>query len=420
MNFTRFRSLLALGLILGGLATAAVAQTPAAVAAGDWPQFRGPNRDGKSAEKGLLAQWPEGGPKLLWSATGIGIGFSHVSVAGTVYVTGLVGTEGVLRAYTLDGKLAWEAKYGPEYAKDHPGARTIPTVCDGLVYVMSGLGTLSCLDAASGKPVWSAKVFELADAKEIMWGYAESVLIDGDKVFVTPNGKKAAMMAFDRKTGKNVWASAPLDLGTGFVSPLMVEFAKKRMIVSASAKAVTAWAPEDGKVIWQYQNPIQRGNPSDMPIFSDGMLYVTSGYAKGAEGLELAADGTGVKQAWAQLKQDPVHGQAVLVDGYVYASSHQSITGKWSCVEFKTGKLMWQDGGVGKGGSVIYADGMLYCYSEDGNVGLVRPSPEKCQVVSTFKVTQGDGDHWAHLVVSHGRLFVRHGNALMCYGISAG
>ena len=164
----RLRSLLTFGLVIAALSTSAFAQVAATGSATDWPQFRGPNRDGKSIETGLLAQWPEGGPKLLWSATGIGIGFSHVSVAGLVYVTGLVGTDGVLRAYTLDGKLQWEAKYGPEYTKDHPGARTIPTVSDGLVYVMSGLGTLSCFEAANGKPVWTANVFQLADAKEIM------------------------------------------------------------------------------------------------------------------------------------------------------------------------------------------------------------------------------------------------------------
>jgi hypothetical protein len=155
------------------------------------------------------------------------------------------------------------------------------------------------------------------------------------------------------------------------------------------------------------------------PIYQDGLLYVTSGYGKGAIGLALAEDGNSVKQIWEQPQQDPVHGQAVLVDGYVYAASHQKAAGRWSCVEFKTGKLMWEDPCVGKSGSVIFAGGLLYCYSEDGVVGLVRPSPEKCQVVSSFKVTEGEGPHWAHLVVACGRLFIRHGDVLMCYDLSA-
>jgi len=422
MKRARVRDMVALCLAIAAALTAAVSAGPAttSAAAGDWPQFRGPHRDGRSDEKGLMAQWPEGGPKLLWSVEGIGKGFSHVSVAGgLVYVTGLVGKDGVLRAYTLDGKLKWDAKYGPEYDKTHPGARTITTVCDGLVYVMSALGRLSCFGAADGKPVWSVNVFERAEAKEIQWGYAESVLIDGDRVFVTPIGKKAAMMAFDRKTGKPVWASEPLDHESSFCSPLMVEHGKKRMIVTLTDKAVVAFAPEEGTILWQHAYQNQRQNHPVTPIYHDGLLYVTSGYGKGAVGLEIAADGGSVKQVWEQTKQDPAHGQAVWVDGYGYASSHQSIGGKWSCVEFKTGRLMWQDAGVGNGGSVIYADGMLYCYSEDGIVGLVRPSAEKCQVVSTFKVPQGDGSHWAHLVVSNGRLFIRHGSVLMCYKISA-
>lgn len=400
----------------GAFAGPASASAPAA----DWPQFRGPSRDGKSADKGLLAQWPEGGPKLLWSDEGIGKGFSHVAVAdGLVYVTGLVGKDGILRAYTLDGKRKWQANYGPEYDQAHPGARTIPTVHDGLVYVMSGTGRLSCFNAGDGTGVWSVDAFEAAGAKEIQWGYAESVLVDGDNVFVTPVGKKAAMMAFDRNTGRQVWASQPLDHESSFCSATLVKQGNVRMLVTMTDRAVVAFSPADGAILWQHPYQNQRQNHPDTPIYKDGLLYVTSGYGKGAVGLEIAPDGKSVKQVWEQPKQDPAHGHAVLVDGYVYASSHQSLNGKWTCVEFKTGKLMWQDAGVGKGGSVIFADGMLYCYSEDGMVGLVRPSPEKCQVISKFKVPLGDGTHWAHPVVAAGKLFIRHGNAVMCYQVCA-
>ena len=179
-----------------------------------------------------------------------------------------------------------------------------------------------------------------------------------------------------------------------------------------------AFASTDGRILWQHAYQNARQNHPDTPIYHDGMLYVTSGYGKGA-------DGPAIGRRWGQRPagMGAAHSKTrrtarrFLVDGYVYASSHQSSSGRWSCVEFKTGRLMWQDAGVGKGGSVIYADGMLYCYSEDGTVGLVRPSAEKCQVISTFKVPLGDGTHWAHPVVAAGRLFIRHGNALMCYDI---
>ncbi|MCX5670993.1 MAG: PQQ-binding-like beta-propeller repeat protein [Planctomycetota bacterium] len=389
--------------------------------ADDWPQFRGPNRDGKSTEKGLLAQWPEGGPNLLWSVQGIGKGFTHVSVSGgLVYVTGLAGKEGILRAYTLDGKLKWEAKYGPEWDKAQPGARSIPTVHDGLVYVTSGVGNVACFDAAGGKPVWSVKVFELYEAPQVQWGYAESLLVDGENVIVTPCGKKATMVALNRKTGQSVWASPALGQGSSFCSPLLVQHGRNRMIVTMTENAVVAFSPEQGKVLWQHPYENYRQNHPVTPIYHGGLLYVTSGYGKGAIGLAIADDGGSVTQLWEQPRQDPVHGQAVEVDGYVYAASHQKANGRWSCVDLKTGKLAWEDPGVGKSGSVIFADGRLYCYSEDGVVGLVRPSPERCQVVSTFKVPQGEGPHWAHPVVANGRLYLRHGEALMCYDISAG
>jgi outer membrane protein assembly factor BamB len=407
--------------VVAVVAAGAFAATTTTAPAQDWPQFRGPNRDGESAEKGLLAEWPEGGPKLLWSVGDVGMGFTHVSVAGgLIYVTGAVDKQGMLRAYTLEGKLKWEAAYGQEWTKSHPGARSIPTVHDGLVYVASGVGNVACFDAATGKPVWSVKLFEQYEAPEVQWGYAESLLVEDGILICTPCGRKATMVALDRKTGRQVWASPALEQGSSFCSPLLVRHGTKRMIVTMTETAVIAVSPQDGKVLWQHPYQNVRQNHCVTPIYHEGLLYVTSGYGKGAIALAIADDGGSVKQVWEQRRQDPVHGQAVLVDGYVYASSHQSASGKWSCVEFKTGKLVWESPGVGKGGSVIYADGMLYCYSEDGTVGLVRPRPESCQVVSTFKVTQGDGTHWAHPTVAGGRLYVRHGRALMCYDISAG
>jgi outer membrane protein assembly factor BamB len=389
-----------------------------AAGATDWPQFRGLNRDGKSAEQGLLSRWPAEGPKLLWSLQNVGDGFTHVAVAGgLVYVTGLEGKEGMLRAYTLDGKLKWQANYGPEWHVSHPGARSVPTVHEGLVYVASGMGNVACFDATSGQAVWFSKLFELYDAPQVQWGYAESLLVDGDKLFCTPCGKKATMVALNRKTGAPIWGSPALGQGSSFCSPLLIEHGGRRMVVTMTESSVAAFSADQGTVLWQhaYENP--RQNHPITPIYHQGLLYITSGYAKGALGLKIAEDGNSVTRLWEQPRQDPVHGQAVLVNGYVYASSHQKASGRWSCVDLKTGKLAWEAQGVGKGGSVILADGLLYCYSEDGTVGLVRPSPEKCEVISTFKVPQGEGPHWAHLVVADGKLFLRHGKALMCYSV---
>jgi len=281
------------------------------------------------------------------------------------------------------------------------------------------VGNLACFDAVSGKPVWSMKLFEQYDAPQVQWGYAESLLVEGDRLFCTPCGKKATMVALNRKTGQPVWASPALGQGSSFCSPLLIDHGKKRMIVTMTETAVVAISPEEGTVLWQHPYANPRQNHPITPIYHEGLLYITSGYGKGAIGLRIAEDGNSVTQLWEQPRQDPVHGQAVLVDGYVYAASHQKASGRWSCVELNTGRLAWEAAGVGKGGSVTFADGLLYCYSEDGTVGLMRPSPQKCEVVSTFEVTQGDGPHWAHLVVANGRLYLRHGTALMCYDLAA-
>ena len=418
MNPSRNRQVICTVLGVAVLICAPTALAQPEAQAGDWPQFRGANRDGKSAERGLLSRWPDGGPKLLWSVPGVGKGFSHVAVAGgLVFVSGLEGQEGILRAYTLDGKPKWQASYGPEWHISHPGARSVPTVYEGLVYVASGVGNLVCLDTASGQPVWSVKLFEQYDAPQVKWGYAESLLVAGDKLFCTPCGKRATMVALNRKTGQPLWTSPALAQGSSFCSPLLFNHGKMPMLVTMTDTAVVAFSPAQGAVLWQHPYANARQNHPITPIYHEGLLYITSGYGKGAMGLRLAEDGKSVAKLWAQPRQDPAHGQAVLVDGYVYAASHQKASGRWSCVDLNTGKLAWESPGVGKSGSVTFADGLLYCYSEDGTVGLVRPSPEKCEVLSSFQVPQGDGPHWAHLVVAQGRLFVRHGTTLMCYDL---
>lgn len=413
------RALMVGAAVAAAAVLAALAAAPAP--ADDWPQFRGPRRDGKSAETGLLKKWPDGGPKLLWTADGLGTGFTHVSVAkGLVYVTGLVGKRGILRAYTTGGDLEWRADYGPEWGALYAGARSIPTVHDGLVYVAGGTGHVACFAAADGRPVWSMDAFERYQAPQVKFGWAESLLVDGENLVLTPCGRKGTMVAVNRRTGAPVWESPDLGHLSSFCSPLVTEHAGRRLIVTMTDRAVVAFAAQDGKPLWQHPYKNFRGNHPNTPIHQGGLLYIAGGYGKGAAGLELAADGGSVRQLWEEARQDPMHGQAVLVDGYVYASSHKTSAGKWSCLDLKTGRLAWESGEIGRGGSVIYADGLLYCYAEDGGVSLVRPRPDRCEVLSTFKAPLGKGPHWAHPVVSGGRLYIRHGDALMCYDIAAG
>jgi len=394
--------------------------------ADDWPQFRGPNRDGKSAETGLLKKWPEGGPKQLWSVEGLGIGFSSVAVAkGFVYTTGMIEGEGFLFAYDLAGNLKWKQSYGPEWTGSYKGTRTTPTVDGNRVYVFSGTGVMVCFEARTGRKIWEVNTLEKFEGKNIRWGMSGSPLIDGDKVYCTPGGKKGIMVALDKMTGETIWATSGLDEMSAYSSPILIERGGIRLLINMIQKSVICLNAENGKLIWQepYVTPSDTGGVT--PIYKDGAVYVTSAiereFTRGGVMFELSADGTSVSEKWNDQTLDTGHGGVVLVDGYLYGSTFDGIPkGDWVCLEWDSGKVMYKEIWNGNKGSIIYADGMLYCYDENtGDVALVEASPTDFEIVSYFRVTQGSGQHWAHPAISDRRLYIRHGDALMAYDIKS-
>ena len=394
--------------------------------ADDWPQFRGPNRDGKSAETGLLKKWPEGGPKQLWSVEGLGIGFSSVAVAkGFVYTTGMIEGEGFLFAYDLAGNLKWKQSYGPEWTGSYKGTRTTPTVDGNRVYVFSGTGVMVCFEARTGRKIWEVNTLEKFKGKNIRWGMSGSPLIDGDKVYCTPGGKKGIMVALDKMTGETIWATSGLDEMSAYSSPILIERGGIRLLINMIQKSVICLNAENGKLIWQepYVTPSDTGGVT--PIYKDGAVYVTSAiereFTRGGVMFELSADGTSVSEKWNDQTLDTGHGGVVLVDGYLYGSTFDGIPkGDWVCLEWDSGKVMYKEIWNGNKGSIIYADGMLYCYDENtGDVALVEASPTDFEIVSYFRVTQGSGQHWAHPAISDRRLYIRHGDALMAYDIKS-
>ncbi len=392
--------------------------------ADDWPQFRGPNRDGKSAETGLLKKWPKAGPKLLWSVGGLGIGFSSVAITGGfVYTTGMIDGEGFLFAYDLAGNLKWKKSYGPEWRRSHPGTRTTPTADDGRVYVFSGTGVMSCFNAKTGEKVWHVDTLTKFDGKNIRWGMSGSPLIDGAKVYCTPGGKKGVIVALDKLTGETIWANESLSESSAYCSPIIIKRGPNRFLVNMIQKSIICVAPDTGKLIWRepYETSYDTGIVT--PVYEDGRLYVTSvverQFTTGGIILELSADGKNASRKWSDQRLDCHHGGVVLVDGYIYGSNFNTITtGDWVCLDWNTGKVMYEAAWNGNKGSIIYADGMLYCYDENtGDVALVKPSPKRFEIVSSFRVTEGTGKHWAHPALSDGRLYIRHGDALMAYDI---
>jgi len=384
----------------------------------EWPQFRGPNRDGVSSETGLLKVWPEGGPKLLWTAKGCGRGYVAPAIAeGTVYTAGDIGNDCFVLALDLNGELKWKTSNGNAWTGDIPGARGTPTVNGGMVYHLNAHGDLACLDAKTGSKLWGRNVLKEFGASNIAWALAESVLVDANNVICRPGGRDACLVALDRKTGKTVWASKGADEQATHSSSISFTFAEIRHVVSLTTKAVVAVNAENGETLWRH--PLPWSNQTiPTPIYSDGCVFITIGNF--CANLKLAAEGGKLapKELWRKDDFMTYMSGAVLVDGHLYGF-HGVHTGNWCCVNFETGRTRWAVKGVPKGG-LTYADGMLYCTDERGTISLVKATPEAYHLVSQFKVPGGgSGPLWAPPVVCGGRLYIRHGDCLHVFEVAA-
>ncbi|MBM4042167.1 MAG: hypothetical protein FJ290_27030 [Planctomycetes bacterium] len=398
-------------------------------AAADWPQFNGPNRDNKSPETGLLKEWPQGGPKLLWAAKGIGHGFAAVAVAnGLAYVTGNVGNDTLITALNLDGTVAWTAKNGPAYKREHPGTRSTPTIDAGRLYHLNADGDLACLEArapgagdGSGKPLWALNILKRFGGRNITWGLAESPLIDGDRLIAVPGGEETSIVALNKLTGETVWTCKGIGEKPGYASPILVHHQGLRQIVTLMAKAAVGVNADTGELLWKVPHETPYDENIFTPLFHGGHIYFATAHARGSRLLKLHVEGKkcSVELAWTTDKLDSHHGGAILLDGYLYGFCHGNYKPRWDCLEWKTGKLTHSEP-TGVGGSVTYADGMIYAMDERGRVMLIKPSPSERRVVSEFQLPRGGpGPFWAHPVVCGGRLYLRHSDTLSAYDIQA-
>lgn len=393
--------------------------------ADDWPQFRGVDMIGKSSETGLLKEWPENGPKLLWEVDGLGDGWSSAAIAnGTVYTTGMLDKKGYVFAFDLNGKQKWKVSYGPEWNRSYQGARSTPTVEGDRFYIMSGLGVVYCLNSATGDTVWSFDSVTKYKGQFPLWGISENIVIDGDNVICTPGGEIASVAALDKMTGKVVWECKELKQQSTYCSPRIFDMEGNRILVTMLRDSVVGIDAKSGKLLWEdsfdgYHSDRKRAVNANIPIFHKGRIFSTSGYDNGGAMLQLSADGTKAKQLWTSTVVDTHHGAVMLIDGYVYGSTWTSNSkGDWACIRWDDGKQMYDTPWNGNKGSLIYADGMFYCYDEnDGDVALVKASPDGFNVVSSFKITKGKGKFWAHPSISDGRLYIRHGEYMMVYSI---
>lgn len=387
--------------------------------AGDafWPQFHGPERTNISAEKGLLQKWPEGGPELVWTAKGLGHGYSTVSIAGgLIYTSGNVERDTVITALDLDGQTVWRYKNGKVWTKNYPGTRATPTFDEGRLYDLSPVGNIVCLDAKSGKKIWGYNILDKFGGKNTQWALCESLLVDGDRLICSPGGPKTCMVALNKKDGSVVWEAESTGDLAGYSSPSLVEYGGLRIVVTMTNKAMIGVNADTGELQWRVKHISYADENVLMPIYEDGCVFASTLLAGSVKWKINVKDGKAtLEELWRTQEMDNHHGGVVLIDGYLYGTSTVKNRNLWVCLDWETGEMKYKAKGVGKG-SVTVADGLLYTFSENRLMGIVRLTPSGHDVISSFEIPKGGkAMSWAHPVVCGGRLYLRHGEFLYAY-----
>ena len=395
--------------------------------ANDWPSWRGAERNGHSPDKGILAKWPDGGPKLVWAFEDCGKGYSSPSVVGNrLYYTG--SRKGKAEIICLDagsGEEVWATIIGIDPEKGYntgwgAGTRGAPTVDDGLVYAMNANGDLICVTADKGEKKWALSLVEDFGGGIPGWGYSESPLIDGNKLIVTPGGAQGAIVALDKKTGKAIWQSKDLKDGAQYSSVIVADVKGKRQYIQLFMKTLAGVDAETGDVLWTSKWP-GRTAVIPTPIYSDGHVYISSGYGVGSKLVDIT--GGEAKDVWSNKVMKNHHGGVIKVGDHLYGFSDGPGL---VCQDFKTGEQVWNERGEGKSkGAVHYVDGMLVCIDEsEGSCFLAKASPDGFEELGRFpmpsktKLRDGNGGKvWTHPVVVNGKLYLRDQDLVFCFDV---
>ena len=385
----------------------------AGVFAADWPQWRGPNRDGLSAETGLLASWPAGGPRVLWRAAGLGEGYSSMSVAGgRVYTQGQNGTQEFVIAFDVKtGARAWMTPTGRTFRESRGnGPRGTPTIDGDRLYAMAADGTLVCLEAATGKTLWSQNVVQKYGGSIIPWGMSESPLVDGARLIVAPGGRGASVVALSKADGALVWKAGSDQ--AGYASAVVADIGGVRQIITLTGEAALGVRADNGQVLWRYTKVANNTANIATPIVSDGFAFFSTSYDTGAALLKI--EPRGASEVYFTRRMKNHYSTSVLVGDVLYGFDDSILT----AMRFKTGDVLWRNRSVGKG-SVIYADKHLYVLSEDGAVALVEARPDEYREVSRFDIPSGRYPTWSPPVIADGRLYIREQDRLMAFDIQS-
>jgi outer membrane protein assembly factor BamB len=394
-------------VLLLSMASVSFAQSNA-----NWPQWRGPNRDGISKETGLLKQWPAEGPPLAWKAAGAGRGYSSFSLAnGRLFTMGLRGEREFVIAFDVaTGKEAWATAHGTAFRNDRgDGPRGTPTVDGERVYALGGSGDLSALNARTGQVVWTKNILKEFGGRNITWGISESPLVVGDKLLVNPGGPGASIVALNKNDGSVIWKSQSDKAGYSSAIPVQVNGGTQ--VVFFTHERAVGLDLKDGRLLWEYARPANDVANAATPIVRANRVFISSDYGTGGGVVEIKPDGT-AQEVWFTKEMRNHHSSSVLVGDHLYGFSSAILT----AMKFDTGEIAWKDRSVGKG-SLVYADGRLYCFSENGVMGLVEATPAGYLEKGRFRIEQGSLPTWTHPVVAGGRLYLRDQDTIYAFDV---
>jgi outer membrane protein assembly factor BamB len=383
-----------------------------------WPDFHGPGRTNVSPETGLLKQWPEGGPPLIWKYTDCGDGYSGVSIAdGMLFTAGDFDDREMILALDLDGNLLWKTSNGQAWTRASPGSRTTPTYDSGMLYQMNPHGRLVALDARTGRTVWVVDLKAKFDARYGIWALSENVVVDGDRVLCMPGGPQGRVVALDKRTGETLWVNTETEDTAAYCSPLIVTHRGVRQLITLTQKSVLGVDVATGKLIWSA--PFVPRSPQNAltPVFHDGHVFVACGHSSGGTVLKIDPDARSASPVWYREDLDNCHGGALLIDGKLYGCGCRMGGKNFYCVDFMTGETIKLDRSLGKVG-ITAAEGMIYALNHQGTVSLLAVTPDGFQIVSQFQLQRKPANFYlAHPVVCGGRLYLRGGSELYVYDI---
>jgi len=399
------------------LAFVSIAIRPAA--ADDWPAWRGPHRDAICRETGLLQQWPEDGPPLAWKITGLGEGFSTVSIVGNVlYTQGH--KDGKQYVMALDannnGKLIWESDFAPVSfdGKGFPGSRSTPTIDGDRLYTTGISGEVVCMDIKDGRIIWQKDYVKDFGGIMPMWGFAESALVDGPWVIGTPGGEKNTIVALDKTNGNQIWGAVVGD-PAAYSSVIKGTIDNVDQYINLTAKGVISVRAKDGTLLWRYNSPASKVANIATCIVSGNSVFAASFYGTGGGRVDLTRTGDEfeTKEVFLTKKMQNHHGGVILWDGMLYGCDQDTLT----CLDFANGDVKWTDKSTGKC-SLLYADGMLYCRDEKGPISLVEATPDGFKLKGRFnQPDRSDKAAWPHMVIANGMLYVRDQDVLLYYDV---